>query len=175
MNNKIGHHTSDSKKQRLINELLNVPYNYPDRMELDNEKGGNRMNERKYYSVNENQYALNMLAVSAKSVAKIVDSLSTEINLGQRTGLIPGAFKMVDRATFKRNQQKGKGIKQIFSNNPTTVILWEDGTKTISKCSVNDVYNVERGIEICMIKKAFGMSNQEYKRYMAYANRKVDK
>jgi len=26
-----------------------------------------------------------------------------------------------------------------------------------------------------MIKKAFGMSNQEYKRYMAYANRKVDK
>ena len=163
MNNKIGHHTSDSKKQRLINELLNVPYNYPDRMELDNEKGGNKLNERNF------ELSATVLD-GLKSLDKTIDSLSAEINLGNARIL-----RIMPTPTFKRNQQKGKGIKQIFSNNPTTVILWEDGTKTISKCSDNDVYNVKRGIEICMIKKAFGMSNQEYKRYMAYANRKVGK
>ena len=168
MNNKIGHHTSDSKKQRLINELLNVPYNYPDRMELDNEKGGNKMNERNFgLSAN----ALKTMLEADKSfddyykVVKFAPKRNTS-----------AYWNTLPLPTFiKKKQQKGKGIKQIFSNNPTTVILWEDGTKTISKCSDNDVYNVERGIEICMIKKAFGMSNQEYKRYMAYANRKVGK
>ena len=122
---------------------------------MDNEKGGNKL----------------------KNILKMGDTVENKRIINELYGgiaiqrLTP---EMVLNITFP-HRNKGKGIKQIFSNNPTTVILWEDGTKTISKCSDNDVYNVERGIEICMIKKAFGMSNQEYKRYMAYANRKVGK
>ena len=130
--------------------------------------------------MNERNYDLNANTLRGfKSLDKMIDSLSAKINFGRsRTAILVGDFSNITNEQALKiinSRHKGKGIKQIFSNNPTTVILWEDGTKTISKCSDNDVYNVERGIEICMIKKAFGMSNQEYKRYMAYANRKVGK
>ena len=44
-------------------------------------------------------------------------------------------------------------IKQVIYSNPVTVIIWEDGTKTISRCDDDDVYDELTGFMLCIFKK----------------------
>lgn len=65
-------------------------------------------------------------------------------------------------------------IERIIVKEPCIIILWNDNTKTVSKCNVScDTFDINMGIHICIIKKVFKMSNQDYKDYMKYVNRKV--
>lgn len=52
--------------------------------------------------------------------------------------------------------EKLPGIKKIISNDPATVILWEDGTKTMAKCQDCDEFDFEKGVLICSLKKLIG-------------------
>lgn len=47
-------------------------------------------------------------------------------------------------------------IKNVIFNEPATIILWEDGTKTVVKCQNGDKYSREVGMALCVAKKAFG-------------------
>ena len=47
-------------------------------------------------------------------------------------------------------------ITHVHYNNPVTVVLWDDGTKTIVRCQDGDVYSKETGLALCVTKKAFG-------------------
>lgn len=47
-------------------------------------------------------------------------------------------------------------IKNVYFNDPATVVLWDDGTKTIVKCQDGDTYSRETGLALCMAKKALG-------------------
>lgn len=47
-------------------------------------------------------------------------------------------------------------IKKIIYNPPATIILWNDGTKTTSKCEYGDVYSKEMGFMLCVLKKKYG-------------------
>lgn len=68
--------------------------------------------------------------------------------------------------TYLRSMTKGyyiskypaslPGIKKIIENNPATVILWEDGTKTMAKCQDDDEFDFEKGAMICSLKKLIG-------------------
>lgn len=46
--------------------------------------------------------------------------------------------------------------KKIIFNGPATIIIWKDGYKTISKCSEDDIFDPEKGIAICFMKRAIG-------------------
>lgn len=52
---------------------------------------------------------------------------------------------------FDHNQ-----IKNVIFNDPATIVLWKDGTKTVVKCQKNDTYNPEMGLAMCIIKKMCG-------------------
>lgn len=52
-------------------------------------------------------------------------------------------------------------VKKIIFNDPATIILWADGTKTVVKCSEGDEYDPEKGLAFCYMKKIFG--NNYYK------------
>lgn len=43
--------------------------------------------------------------------------------------------------------------KKIIFNPPATIILWVDGDKTVVKCSKNEIFDPEKGIAMCMLKK----------------------
>ena len=45
-------------------------------------------------------------------------------------------------------------VKQVIFNNPATIILWADGTKTVVKCQDGDQFIPETGIAMCFMKKA---------------------
>lgn len=47
-------------------------------------------------------------------------------------------------------------IKKVIFNNPATIVIWEDGTKTVVKCGKDDVYDKEKGLALCFMKKALG-------------------
>ena len=47
-------------------------------------------------------------------------------------------------------------IKNVYFNNPVTVVMWSDGTKTIVRCQDDDFYSEEAGLAICIAKKALG-------------------
>lgn len=47
-------------------------------------------------------------------------------------------------------------IKDIIFNPPATVVLWEDGTKTVVKCSENDKFDRYAGFSAAVMKKLFG-------------------
>lgn len=47
-------------------------------------------------------------------------------------------------------------IARVYFNNPVTVVLWKDGTKTIVRCQEGDTYSEETGLALCFAKKALG-------------------
>lgn len=54
-------------------------------------------------------------------------------------------------------------IKKVIFNKPATIVLWEDGTKTVVKCSNSDMWNPEKGLAMCLIKKIYGNDNSYHK------------
>lgn len=47
-------------------------------------------------------------------------------------------------------------IKKVIFNDPCTIVLWKDNTKTVVKCNEGDTYNKEAGLSACIIKKLCG-------------------
>jgi len=47
-------------------------------------------------------------------------------------------------------------IRDVIFNNPATIIIWSDGTKTVVKCQSGDEYDPEHGFLLCVAKKMFG-------------------
>ena len=70
-----------------------------------------------------------------------IQILPTVIGLGMATD----AFK-----------QEIYNIKKVIFNYPATIILWGDGTKTVVKCGIGEVYDPEKGIAMCLLKKLLG-------------------
>lgn len=74
-------------------------------------------------------------------------------------------------------------IKNVIFNDPATIVLWEDGTKTVVKCQDGDIYSRETGLALCIAKKAFGNKGNfnevfkkwipEEEKYTIYTNREI--
>jgi hypothetical protein len=64
-------------------------------------------------------------------------------------------FKLKDNITDTFNNPSFE-IKDVIFNNPATIVLWEDGTKTVVKCQPGDIYDKEMGLALCIAKKALG-------------------
>lgn len=47
-------------------------------------------------------------------------------------------------------------IKNVYFNDPATVVLWDDDTKTIVRCQKGDTYSKQVGLALCIAKKALG-------------------
>ena len=46
--------------------------------------------------------------------------------------------------------------KKIIFSGPCTIILWEDGTKTMARTSEGEEFDPEKGVAICFMKKIIG-------------------
>lgn len=53
-------------------------------------------------------------------------------------------------------------IKKVYFNDPVTVVLWEDGTKTIVRAGENEIYDPEKGLAMAIAKKALGNQGNYY-------------
>lgn len=54
-------------------------------------------------------------------------------------------------------------IKKVIFNDPATIVIWKDKTKTVVKCSKNDILDPEKGLAMAITKKAMGNKNNYYR------------
>lgn len=47
-------------------------------------------------------------------------------------------------------------IKKVIFNNPATIVLWEDGTKTVVKRQKGERWDKEKGLAMAIVKKMYG-------------------
>lgn len=60
-------------------------------------------------------------------------------------------------------------IKEVIFNDPATVVIWSDGTKTVVKCQPGDEYSRETGLAMCIAKKYLGNKgnfNETFKKFI---------
>ena len=53
-------------------------------------------------------------------------------------------------------------IKKVIFSNPATIVLWNDGTKTIVKCGENETFDEEKGLAMAIAKHALGNDGVYY-------------
>ena len=53
-------------------------------------------------------------------------------------------------------------VKNVIFNYPATIIIWNDGTKTVVKVMHGDAWDPEKGLAMAYLKKLLG--EKEYKR-----------
>jgi len=85
------------------------------------------------------------------------------------TRQLSGTIEMVPMTPFYLTSNiEPYGIKKVIFHDPATIVLWEDGTKTVVKCQEGDTYSKEIGLAMCMLKKYMGNEsnfNNVFKKY----------
>ena len=55
-------------------------------------------------------------------------------------------------------------IKKVIFDGPATIVLWNDGTKTVVK-NYDDDYDSEKGLAMAFSKKLFGNKGSYYEQF----------
>ena len=61
-------------------------------------------------------------------------------------------------------------IKDVIFNNPATIVLWADGTKTVVKAE-NEPFDPEKGLAMAISKRALGGKYDYYDTFKKYVGR----
>ena len=105
--------------------------------------------------------------VQTEKESKVLTATTTSASTGTSSSSItisPATSTWVTYHPILRKKYKISGylptenvyMKEVIYSNPATVVIWSDGTKTISKCTENDEYNEEVGLTLCVLKKVLG-------------------
>lgn len=65
-------------------------------------------------------------------------------------------------------------IKKVYFKDPVTVVLWEDGSKTIVKRDERDTYDPEKALAMAFAKKALGNKGNYYNIFKKWVPDKND-
>lgn len=60
-------------------------------------------------------------------------------------------------------------IKKVIFNDPATIVIWGDNSKTVVKCQEGDTYDAEKGLALCIAKKYLGNKgnfNEVFKKWI---------
>lgn len=63
-------------------------------------------------------------------------------------------------------------IRKVIFNDPATIVLWSDGTKTVVKCGPEDSFDMEKGLAMAIVKKMAGNDNRFHKVFKRYTKKK---
>lgn len=53
-------------------------------------------------------------------------------------------------------------IKDVIFAPPATIVYWSDGSKTVVKCNVNDIFDPEKGLAMAIAKRCAGNTGAYY-------------
>lgn len=62
-------------------------------------------------------------------------------------------------------------IKDVIFNDPATIVLWSDGTKTVVKCRDGETFDPEKGLALALAKKAMGNKYNYYEVFNKYVGK----
>ena len=64
-------------------------------------------------------------------------------------------------------------IKKVYFKDPVTVVLWEDGSKTIVRRDERDTYDAEKALAMAFAKKALGNKGNYYNVFKKWIPEKI--
>jgi hypothetical protein len=70
---------------------------------------------------------------------------------------------------YDKIEYRGVTVNKVIFNDPATIVLWSDGTKTVVKCQEGDVFDPEKGLAMAISKKALGNKgnfNEVFKKWL---------
>lgn len=73
------------------------------------------------------------------------------------------------------NMNKLPEIEKVYFNNPVTVVMWSDHTKTIVRVSKDDIYDPEKGLAMAIAKKVLGNTYNYYNEFKRWLPKQVVK
>ena len=74
---------------------------------------------------------------------------------------LKGIVRLQDSTTPKAPVRKNTlAVRKVVYNPPATIVLWEDGTRTVVKCDLRDDYDPAYGFALCVMKKALGNTSR---------------
>lgn len=59
-------------------------------------------------------------------------------------------------------------IKKVIFSDPCTIVIWEDGEKTIVRTHDGDVFDKEKGLAMAIAKRALGNTSKYYNTIKKY-------
>lgn len=92
-------------------------------------------------------------------LASILDQVKRKYNLEAKDYIRAYELDLSLYPYFKlntTNTTKLPEIKDVIFNEPATIIIWKDGTKTVVKCQEGEDYDPEKGLAMAISKKALG-------------------
>ena len=88
-----------------------------------------------------------------------IEKLEQDMNFCASWPTICFEGRILNKEYEPRTFTPGPGFlkyKKVIYHDPATIVLWEDGTKTVVKCDPKDTYDPEKGLALCFMKKALG-------------------
>ena len=75
-----------------------------------------------------------------------------------RVAYIPysNLYNRITSDTQTPKQKAMNSITKVIFNDPATIVIWSDGTKTVVKCDERDEFDPEKGLAMAICKKHFG-------------------
>ena len=70
-------------------------------------------------------------------------------------------FIEIDPNDYREYAENGLPTEptKIIFNGPATIVFWDDGTKTVVKCTERETFDYEKGVALCYMKKFLGNDN----------------
>ena len=75
------------------------------------------------------------------------DAINTAVAYGRAAAIMANNKPQIDKVVF---------------NDPATIIMWKDGTKTIVKAQDGEIYDPEKGMALAIAKKFLGNKGNYY-------------
>lgn len=94
---------------------------------------------------------------------EFLDSVMEAIVDSQRWENLKHLDEQSWKYTLVSHDIKNLIIKKVIFQNPATIIMWEDDTKTVVRCTKGDQFNPEAGIALCYMKKILGNDGSYHK------------
>ena len=76
-------------------------------------------------------------------------------------------YKKTLNNIYGKSNSSNWGINRVIFNDPATIVIWNDGSKTVVKAS-NEPFDPEKGLAMAIAKKALGNKSNYYKVFKKY-------
>ena len=74
--------------------------------------------------------------------------------------MLASARLIREAGTVSLEKKRGTGQMplpdRVIYSDPATIVLWDDGTKTVVKAQPDDGYDPDIGLLLCIAKRAYG-------------------
>lgn len=81
-------------------------------------------------------------------------------------------------SSYPDSKKSDSLIKKVIFNDPATIVIWSDNSKTVVKCQEGDTYDAEKGLALCIAKKYLGNKgnfNEVFKKWIPEESIEVPK